>query len=151
MPNKDVHFVGGALAGLGVGLATAQLVAEKDRFTHVLACVVSAAGAALLPDMLEPATSPNHRGAAHSLATATAIGVVAQARHHARCLALANECEVRATALATGSAPWQDEMRSAQLWRLAAAVVLGSIAGYGSHLVLDGATPKSLPVFISGA
>jgi membrane-bound metal-dependent hydrolase YbcI (DUF457 family) len=57
---------------------------------------------------------------------------------------------MRAAVLVNGSLPWHDEMRAAQFWRLVAAAVLGSIAGYCSHLVLDGTTPKGLPLFVRG-
>ncbi|MES2177965.1 MAG: metal-dependent hydrolase [Gemmatimonadota bacterium] len=150
MPNKKTHLAAGAIAGLVTGLATMTLFEEKDRFAHVLACTLSASGSALLPDLIEPALNPRHRSTAHSLAAAAGIGALARARHHAHCLDQAAQCERRAATLAKDSDAWRNEMLNARLWRLAVAAILGSMAGYASHLVLDGMTPMGLPLLLSG-
>ncbi len=148
MPKRKEHLAVGIIAGLGVGLATAVLVEKRDRWLHVVTCTLSAGVGARLPDVMEPALSPNHRGVAHSVAAGVGVGVLMRARHHARCLELALECDRRAAALQRDSPQWGAEVRGARLWRLAAAALLGLLAGYASHLVMDGATPRSLPLII---
>lgn len=73
-----------------------------------------------LPDVLEPATSPNHRAFFHSLAFA---GLLATGLHKLN--------------------QWQPETESDKFWK-----GLGMLAGsaYLIHLALDLTTRKSLPI-----
>ncbi|MEC5387744.1 metal-dependent hydrolase [Uliginosibacterium sp. H3] len=64
------------VAGLTVGVYLADK--ESKAGTTTCAPILAGAGAAYLtslPDILEPATSPNHRQFFHSIAFATLIGV----------------------------------------------------------------------------
>jgi len=115
---------------------------------HVLVCSLSGMGGGVMPDILEPAVSPNHRSVAHSLVAAGGLVVAAKASYHVKCLERAAACEQRAALLVVGSQEWGKERRSAAAWRVIAASALGFVAGYASHLVLDGATPRSLPVVV---
>jgi len=118
MPNFKQHFI----AGLAVG-ATINLVSQLNRrgedttfdFGELCVCSLLAAGAASVPDMLEPATSPNHRGFFHSLVMAAFVAY-SMSDDHTKRLSPA----VRYLLLLLGP-------------------------GYLSHLVLDARTPKCIP------
>ena len=71
----------------------------------------------LLPDILEPANNPNHRGTCHSVATG--IGLILLINN------IKNNQNMSA--------------ESKEVW-------ISIISAYGSHLVLDAQTPKSLPL-----
>lgn len=73
-----------------------------------------------LPDILEPATSPNHRKAFHSVTCAVAIGF--------------------------GMKKAWDWKPEDDLGRLARFVMLVAGAGYLTHLALDATTKRSLPL-----
>jgi membrane-bound metal-dependent hydrolase YbcI (DUF457 family) len=119
MPNAKQHLI----AGLAVGAIVNATIQWLDRvddpskpfdWGELLVCSFAAGAAALLPDILEPADSPNHRKFFHSL---TAAGLVAHAvsgRHTAN--------------------------YSAPTFRILAA--LGT--GYLSHIALDCTTPAAI-------
>jgi len=118
--------------------------------------MLSGSLAALVPDLLEPATSSFHRGVCHSFAMGA--GVLAAG---AECLAEAGSTFIRdlrrrSVELLAESAAEQDGLRSLALLvaaigaRLLVGAITGGIAGYASHLVLDAATPRSLPLLARG-
>lgn len=118
MANGSVHQVVGALAGVGVCLKDYHDNPDS-KFDPLLAGVL---GASLgkLPDQLEPAMHPNHRQFFHSVAVLTA-------------------CAYGMKKLLD----WNPETQE-KIWLRRILLVGG--AAYISHLVLDGMTPKSLPL-----
>lgn len=73
-----------------------------------------------LPDILEPATSPNHRKVFHSVTCAVVIAVGMKKAWD-----------------------WEPED---DLWRVTRFLVLVAGAGYLVHLALDATTKRSLPL-----
>jgi inner membrane protein len=109
------------VAGAAVGFYLANQEAKAGPPTlRPFAGGVAAVFFTNLPDILEPATSPNHRGFFHSLAF---VGLLATGVHKLH--------------------QWQPEGESDKFWRC-----VGMLAGsaYLIHLVLDFTTRKSLPV-----
>lgn len=109
------------VAGAAVGIYLADREAKVSPPT--LKPLVGGAAAAFftnLPDVLEPATSPNHRAFFHSLAFA---GLLATGLHKLN--------------------QWQPETEFDKFWK-----GLGMLAGsaYLIHLALDLTTRKSLPI-----
>ncbi len=95
---------------------------SKDQpinFWEVLAVGLSGAVVALVPDMLEPATNPNHRSLFHSGAT---LGLISYGGNKI--------------------------LQNTQLTENQKAWLLSLGVAYGSHLALDGTTPKSIPLLI---
>lgn len=118
MSNATAHRFGAAAA-----LATAHLYYESKEETPTAAPFASAAfgyAAGTLPDILEPATSPNHRQFFHSIAVVGMLG-----------WGLWRLWE------------WQPEDDAQKLLKW-----LGLCAGgaYLVHLVMDATTPRGLPV-----
>jgi membrane-bound metal-dependent hydrolase YbcI (DUF457 family) len=119
MPNAKTHMVVGAATGALVNVAMqfgrmAVNPATKFEWGELLICTVAAGGAALLPDLLEPANSPNHRAFFHSLAMAALVAYVITGKH-------------------TGKWP-----------AIISLVIGAAGLGYLSHLAADATTPKSI-------
>jgi multisubunit Na+/H+ antiporter MnhE subunit len=72
MPNEKIHMVLGAVAGAGTAILFQRFMRseeEKEKpldWVEIGCCAVIGAAAGGLPDILEPATSPNHRSFFHS-------------------------------------------------------------------------------------
>lgn len=90
MPSINAHLILGALTGaaVDVGLQFQRMEdAGNGTFAwgELLVCSATAALAATLPDVLEPATSPDHRGFFHSFAMAGLVAyVISQDRARSR-------------------------------------------------------------------
>jgi membrane-bound metal-dependent hydrolase YbcI (DUF457 family) len=147
MPNRRVHVVAGLVTGAAAGLATAQRLDSQHRALHVSFAALGGVLGGLLPDALEPATSPNHRGTFHSLLAAAGITSAAGADWAARCHKAAALCDENAQKLPTGGQERSDQELKAILFRALAGLIVGLIAGYASHLALDSTTSRSLPLF----
>lgn len=116
--NRSTHqLVAGAAAG--IYLAKRESMAGATTIKPLL----GGAAAALvtnLPDILEPATSPDHRSIFHSVAFAAFLGM---------CLRRLNQ--------------WQPETDSEKLLK---GVGMLAVSAYLIHLALDFTTAKSLPL-----
>jgi len=117
MARREVHAVGGAVAGIGSYIWVKKKLSEECTLLGVLLAGFVGAIVAAIPDELEPASNPNHRGPFHS------VGMLAAS------IALA-----------------QKSLHSAEVpsWAKIGSVV--TCGAYASHLVLDGISPKSLPL-----
>lgn len=117
--NGPTHRV---VAGLGIAAAAMHHEQRSGQEPTAIPLAAGALGALYtnLPDILEPATSSNHRKVFHSVACAVAIGVGMK----------------KAWA-------WKPEE---DLGRLARFFVLVAGAGYLTHLALDATTKRSLPL-----
>lgn len=119
MPDAKTHLIIGAATG-----AVVNAVMQADRmaadgsfkidWAELLLCAALGAGAGLLPDILEPAETPNHRAFLHSVGMAVLVAYMITGEHTKR---------------------W-----SATTLML---VTITGI-GYLSHLGADACTPKSI-------
>jgi len=130
MPNLKQHVSIGAIVGGGLNLAW-QLhklydspesphgfweVVNRLDFLELAAFAAIGVLCAALPDMLEPATNPNHRALLHSVCCGGAVTYGAFGTHTEK---------------------WRPEDRM---------TVRTAALSYLSHLALDSGTPKGLPV-----
>ena len=116
--NRATHqLVAGA--AVGIYLAKRESATGATTIKPLLGSAV-AAFFTNLPDVLEPATSPNHRAMFHSLAFAALLGT---------CLYQLNQ--------------WQTETELESLLKGAGMLALSA---YLIHLALDFTTAKSLPL-----
>ena len=121
MANFKTHFLVGAATGAVANLvkqASQKALDPGREFSWYELLAWSAAGGAIasIPDLLEPATSPNHRGFFHSIAFGALAIFALKGKHLDRI-----DSEVK------------------ELLGLAA-------YSYLSHLFLDATTPKGLPI-----
>ncbi|MEK7449842.1 MAG: metal-dependent hydrolase [Planctomycetota bacterium] len=117
MANTGRHFLLGAGLTTGVYLLYKLIKKEPVTFGGVVKSVAVGGTAGILPDLIEPATNPNHRQFFHSLVF---LGLTIYGNKLVR----------------------QDKNITPELKELFS---LAS-AGMGSHLLADSLTPKGLPL-----
>ena len=152
MPGYREHQrLGGPIGGL-----TALVFAAEQ--PPALALIEALGGwwagekAATLPDVFEPGTSSHHRGPAHSLSL-TAYGttsVFQQTRDIQNQLRFAAQ-QCFQTAQLSQNGVQQIICGTLGLFRHSAAGALPAIpASYASHVLLDAATPRGVPMLFRG-
>lgn len=115
--NKPTHLIAGTVAGGATYFYLKQAIGEEPEFGELLIFLGAGAFVGVLPDVLEPADSPNHRGFFHS-AGLCVMGYLAYRK-------------------------WiTQDLPDAKLQMVLQ--ILG--AAYGSHLALDACTPRGLPL-----
>jgi len=67
MSNCPTHFITGVGVGAGLTLIAKRLNNESITFSDLIAAGLVSGCFSLIPDILEPATSPTHRSLMHSL------------------------------------------------------------------------------------
>lgn len=117
MSNRDEHILLGALLGLGTYVAAKRSQGEEVDLGNAMGCSIAGAVVAALPDIIEPATGPNHRSSAHSLAVAHLVASAAKGT-------------------------WDSPAASSEQKAVAASIA----AAYLSHLLADSVTPASIPI-----
>jgi inner membrane protein len=119
MANLKEH----AWLGAGTGILTYAILCHfyerSFDFGEMLGCAAVGTAAAVAPDIVEPALHPHHRSFAHSLVAGSGLVRLA-----------ISFCDAE-------NYDW-DEWHKI-LWGVAT-------AGYLSHLVADGCTPRGLPL-----
>lgn len=146
MPGRVIHMrVGGLTGGVAAGLS-ARHASGIEQFVEVVGGVVGGGLGGLMPDWLEPATDPNHRRSAHSVATAALLGAWNVAELQAKCRGRAARCEEEVLKHAMTCEEGRRAGREALLWRLLAGLLIGFAVGYASHLLLDAGTRKGIPL-----
>jgi len=100
----------------------------------------------MMPDVLEPATSPNHRKLAHSVVMLGTLTLARVVEWQTGCRRRAAEDAEVASSLLLGSKARADAELAAVVWSFFAGFIAGFVAGYASHLGLDATTLRSLPL-----
>ena len=146
MPNRRTHTEVGAITGVATALFLAKGQPTAFFLAEAAGGLLGGALGGIAPDVLEPATSPNHRKLAHSLVTAGTLTL-------ARVTEWQSDCRRQATARAhaaltclPGSRERSDAELAAVAWSFLAGFIAGCFAGYASHLALDSMTTRSLPL-----
>jgi membrane-bound metal-dependent hydrolase YbcI (DUF457 family) len=121
MPNAISHAQIGAAAGAAtyVGMS-ARFKREMSPAEMGVCCSIGLAFAAL-PDIMEPALTPNHRSIAHSVVVLL---------------------------LLIAFLFWYCHDEDGTRDQFKKMVVASAAVGYLTHLVADGVTPKGLPIFV---
>lgn len=149
MANGAAHRVVGGFAGLGAAMYVARNEPDAVKVAlQLFGGLVGGVHGGALPDIVEPADTPRHRGPFHSLAFA-AGGIGAIKNYGAQCVeAIQGEALRLEAQLDHVQGTWQRIGAVAVLLfaYFAIGYTAGVAAGYASHLALDGATPNSLPL-----
>ena len=116
MANGSTHRTVGTVTGLAMAIQAKM----QDEPINPLLAIGASTAFCQLPDLLEPATNPHHRQFFHSVSFLVMLGYGLKKAYD-----------------------WKPEDNGGQLLRF---LILCAGAGYISHLVLDGLTPKSLPL-----
>ena len=148
MADGKTHLITGIATGTAIAAYTAREQSGVDFVAELIGGALGGAVGGKLPDILEPAIHSWHRSTAHSLVTATTIGVTAARSISAwqdfcRANASRHDDLCESATEAVGRA-WHTFV--AFLWRLLSGVAVGVSVGYLSHLALDACTPRSIPL-----
>jgi len=130
-----------------VGTLAAVLAAGDHRgMASALGGAIGGWVGGMAPDVLEPATSGHHRDFAHSVAGGALF-------LNPSLFALATQWREKGEALENAASAMDDAVpeRENLLFRafalhFAAGALVGFLAGYVSHLVLDATTPRGIPL-----
>lgn len=119
MANAADHALYGGLSGAATYLIMRRSYNRQPDFGEFLLCVGMGILGGMAPDAIEPADHPHHRQTAHSLGAAWLLLKLGDA-----------QCGIENT----------------QLTEFQKMLLASGIAGYMSHLVADGFTPRFLPL-----
>lgn len=146
MANYRTHLATGTVVGgIAAGLLATH-VAPPFAAAEVAGGLLGGAIGGIMPDVLEPATSPDHRKLAHSVVAAGALGLADVTQRQAACRGRATLHTLNAASLPLGCRERCDAELAAAWWSFLAGLVAGFCVGYASHLAMDALTAKSLPV-----
>lgn len=150
MPNRQTHLPVGTVVGVGAAFLQLSRTPAAYRAIELIGAALGGACGGIAPDFFEPALSPAHRSVLHSIAVGGAgtMGLIAHV--HGRCCERAAQCLSRADVLPIGSEVRRSEEHAAMWWYFLAGFALGFAGGYASHLLLDAATPASIPLITRG-
>ena len=128
MPGRTAHTLAGAAAGY-LAASSADTTKQEGAGWEPLAGIAAGCIGGRLPDLLEPASTPNHRAVAHSAAVAVGLWWFWRAMNS------------RSDRETSRRPPTQ--LRPGEI--LAATVISAFVMGYLAHLALDLTTPRGLP------
>ena len=147
MPNRGTHLGAGVITGGGLALCMSRGQNPRNRVIETAGGAVAGGFFGRLPDLLEPANHPRHRGPAHGALPAASVGIP-----YARMLS-SWQASLRLEAERHAALKEQSQSDAVYYWhaflefllRMLAGALPGTLGGYSSHLVLDAFTPQSLP------
>lgn len=147
MPNRRDHDLAGGLSGAAYAVWRAHQDPAGSPVLEGFGGLGGGVFASRWPDFLEPACW-NHRRTAHSATIGALIVVFANRIEEAAawCRAEAAAHEVRAQDPTLSASEQAMRAAVAVLLRLLAGFLNGLVAGYVSHLAMDGCTPAGIPV-----
>jgi hypothetical protein len=148
LPTRTTHIAVGVPAGIAASVFSARSGNAGAILLEAVGGGLGGFAGAALPDVLEPPDNPNHRGIAHGIAPIGGLGFVV-ARDIERVQDFfrteANQyAALQQTAVSPALCLCFQFLEA--LMRMLAGAVAGFVAGYTSHLILDLATPRSLPL-----
>ncbi|WP_420127129.1 metal-dependent hydrolase [Longimicrobium sp.] len=146
MPGRATHVKVGTAAGVGMGLFHARDETGFAWLSEVAGAAWGGKVGGLAPDVLEPARSPCHRSSAHSVLALLGVSLASLEAARRYCRTQADACAVRRADQTLSTVQQAVALLLEFLWRFLAGALGGMQAGYVSHLVLDAATPMSLPL-----
>lgn len=148
MPNRDVHFRAGAVAGSAYAAYHAWGEPGPYLFAETAGGLIGGIGGGLLPDWIDTPCSPHHRAEAHSMSLTGTLGYFINEQLPDWQAALRDKAEHYAHLRASSPSllPQVGYGILEFLFHFLAGLLPGFLAGYASHLALDSLTPSSLPV-----
>lgn len=149
MPNRDFHEPVGGIAGGAFAFYEARNLPPGQIAVETFGGIVGGVVGAWGPDIIDPATTPNHRHIGHGVVNVAAVVYVTAPRLER----LRHKLRQKADAL-RAARPYLQDVWS-QLWsqiqefflRFLVGLLNGLAAGYISHLFFDALTPQGVNFF----
>lgn len=148
MPNGKTHQAAAIPTGALCALIMSEGQSDFARFFETIGGALGGGLGGACPDGIDPPTNSHHRSLAHGVVPAGvglrwAWSTLQETQFRIRCSANAHG---RACAVAE-TAPLHLWHFSCQVFlHVLAGMIVGFVAGYASHLVLDAFTPRRLPL-----
>ena len=150
MPGYKVHKTTGGLVGGAAALVCAQNQPPLLALVEVLGGYLAGQSAGTWPDVVEPGLSSHHRDVFHALAP-TAFGATLAFQQtisiQSSLRTQAQLCFQHAASIDNGPQQFLNVTVGVVLQMLAGAVP-AIPAGYLSHVALDAATPRGIPLLV---
>lgn len=143
MPNRKTHTAAGIAAGASVCLAK-QISLKEFSHLELLCSVFGGFLGGILPDLIDPPTSPNHRALGHSpiiliLVVGAALFFMLQLeKNQDNRMRAANHSHV------IGYDMREETADKSDLNKAIAGFFTGLCSGHASHLTLDSKTPAGI-------
>src|SRR5262245_59678413 len=146
MPRRNTHLVIAAISGAAVAYAIAREAGSSDPFPEILGGALGVLATAMLPDALDPATSPLHHASGHSLALGVLVSKVLPTcrRFSADCRSSAETSRGLAARPDLQPSERSNHQLSELAARFAAGFAVGLPIGFLSHLGADATTRRGL-------
>lgn len=147
MPNGKVHTTAAVTSGICVAAYRARRQEPLHQLAETIGGAIGGFGGGKLPDLVEPAISSWHRSTAHSWTgfAAASMAMTGLEQWEEFCRRKAEHHRLVRISIDQDPLGGLLHLLAEYFWRIAAGVASGLGAGYISHLVLDGLTPRSLP------
>ena len=146
MPRRTTHEFAGVSLGLLTALVRSRQLPSECQLAEAAGGMFGGWLGGVLPDVIEPATSPNHRQFAHSLAAGAGVSLAWFADAQATCREQAAAYAGRANMTELSEADRSHARLMMLLWHFVAGAAVAFVVGYGSHLALDAMTSKGIPL-----
>jgi len=147
MAQRKDHIILGGAAGAAIAVWRAPNRKPEDKVFGGLGCIIGGVAGSRMPDILDPPTYPGHRDFGHSISAGITLIKASEFAKDAEAslIAYADEYSLRCEA-STNTIDKLAYVLGELSFRMAAGFVPGFIAGYISHLALDGTTKRGLPI-----
>lgn len=147
MPNKQVHIAVGLVTGGSYSLYCARNQSPWAMLYETVGGIAGGAPGGACPDWFDTPDNPNHRSFAHGgvavVGLACAVKNMENVQSYFRTQANLYAF-LKQTAVSPALSVWYGFLEI--LMRVIAGAIAGFVAGYTSHIILDFATPRSLPL-----
>ena len=146
MPDRKTHSTYGTVAGMCFSAYHTRNHPGVGALAEVAGGGLGGRWGGRLPDILDPGIHSHHRDVCHSVAALLGAAAITTEAARRYCRDRADEHRVARQALPEASLPALLLLVAELFWRFVAGLISGLQAGYVSHLLLDAATPRSLPL-----
>ena len=147
--NRPVHTVA------GVSAAIVQLLADEDNsdlpLAEVIGRLLGGAWGSRGPDLIDPPTSPGHRGVGHAIVPVLlTFLLIAHFMPTWQQTVRSQAATARAQAGASPPGEGWGYQCTATACEFLLGLIIGVPVGYGSHVLFDATTPAGLPLLMQG-
>lgn len=149
--NRDAHEIAGKFLGVVGTVISSDPYENQNIFHQVVGSYIGGKLGALLPDLIDPPTNPNHRSLGHGfIPTTICLALLSKKISPKWELYWLQQAESFRQLHQSSTNPFQKFVNWCliHICHTLVWVCKGMIWGYTSHLALDSVTPKGLPAVL---